>query len=97
MALKTNQPIVKDDNTYENYGVNLALSPMWRADGVGVSIAVRLTPYRTTDGEPERLDDEAKAIIYGDATQDALNDPDLAEFLRAIEAAGQAFINAKGL
>jgi hypothetical protein len=97
MAIKTNQPVIKDGNAYENYGVNLALSPMWKSDGVGVSIAVRLTPYRPGSEGPDHLDEEARAVVYGDATQDALNDPDLAEFLRAIEAAGQAFIDAKGL
>lgn len=97
MALKTNQPIVKDGNTYDKLAANLALSPMWRPDGVGVSIAVRLTPYRDTGAEPERLDDAAQAVVYGDATVDAQNDPDLAAFLAAIEAAGQAFIDAKGL
>ena len=98
MALKTNQPVVKDESTYDKYGVNLALSPMWRTDGVGVSIAVRLTPYRVDEnGTPDHLDNEARAVVYGDATQDAATDPDLAQFLSAIEAAGQAFIDAKGL
>ncbi len=97
MSLKTNQPIEKDGNTYDKYAANFALSPMWRPDGVGVSIAVRLTPYRKTDGEPERLDDQAKAVVYGDATQDALVDPDVADFLKSIEEAAQKFIDAKGL
>ena len=97
MALTTNHPITRDGNTYGLLGVNLALSPMWKADGVGVSIAVRLTPYRNTDAGPERLDDAAQAVVYGDATQDAAGDPVLAAFLQAIEAAGQAFIDAKGL
>ena len=97
MALRTNHPIDQDGNVYEYLAANLAMSPMWRPDGVGVSIAVRLTPYRNSENGPDHLDDQAKAVVYGDATQDALNDPDLAEFLRAIEAAGQAFIDAKGL
>lgn len=95
--MNTNQPIVKDGNTYDKYAVNLALSPMWKSDGMGVSIAVRLTPYRIGDEGPDHLDDEARAVVYGDATVDAANDPVLAEFLRAIEAAGQAFIDAKGI
>jgi hypothetical protein len=97
MALNTNHPIERDGTTYGLLGVNLALSPMWKADGVGVSIAVRLTPYRNTESGPEHLDDEAQAVVYGDATQDAQTDPVLAAFLQAIEAAGQAFIDAKGL
>jgi hypothetical protein len=97
MALYTTLPIERDGNTYGLLGVNLALSPMWKPDGVGVSIAVRLTPYRNTEFGPERLDDEARAVVYGDATQDAQMDPVLATFLQAIEAAGQRFIDAKGL
>ena len=97
MALTTNNPVERDGNTYGLLGVNLALSPMWKADGVGVSIAVRLTPYRATEAGPEHLDAEARAVVYGDATQDAAADPVLAAFLQAIEAAGQAFIDAKGL
>lgn len=97
MALHTNNPVQRDGKTYGLLAANLALSPMWRPDGVGVSIAVRLTPYRLGDNGPERLDDDARAVVFGDATQDAQHDPDLAAFLQAIEAAGQAFINAKGL
>jgi len=97
MALTTNNPVERDGNTYDLLSVNLALSPMWKPDGVGVSIAVRLIPYRNADAGPERLSDEARAVVYGDATVDAASDLDLAAFLVAIEAAGQAFINAKGL
>lgn len=97
MALTTNQPVERDGATYDRLAANLALSPMWRADGVGVSIAVRLTPYRQGDNGPEQLDDAAQAVVYGDATQAAQSDPDLARFLMALEAAAQAFIDAKGL
>ena len=98
MALTTNQPIERDGNTYGLLGVNLALSPMWKPNGVGVSIAVRLVPFRLDeDNAPAYLDDAAQAVVYGDATVDTQSDPDLAAFLVAIEAAGQAFINAKGL
>lgn len=97
MAIHTNQPVERDGKIYDRLAVNLAMSPMWRADGQGVSIAVRLTPWRVGDDGPEQLDDEARAVVYGDATQDAQTDPDLAQFLRALEAAGQAFIDAKEL
>ncbi len=97
MALKTNQPIVKDGKTYDKLAANLALSPMQHPDGFGASIAVRLTPYRLGTGGPERLDDQAKAVVYGDATVEAQTDPAVAAFLQTLEAAAQAFIDAKGL
>lgn len=97
MALTTTQPVIKDGKTYDKLAANLALSPMWREDGIGVSIAVRLTPYRVGETGPERLDDAAQAVVYGDATQDAGRDPDVRALLLAFEAAAQAFIDAKGL
>lgn len=97
MAITTTNPVIKDGETYDKLAVNLALSPMQRTDGFGASIAVRLTPYRLGPDGPEQLPDEARAVVYGDATVDAASDPVLAEFLTALEAAGQAFITAKGL
>lgn len=97
MALTTTQPIERDGKVFDRLAANLALSPMWQADGLGCSIAVRLTPYRVGPDGPERLDDAAQAVVYGDAVQAAATDPDLARFLMALEAAAQAFIDAKGL
>ena len=77
--------------------MNLALSPLQREGGFGVSIAVRLTPYYLGPDGPETLQDEARAVVYGDATQDAATDPVLSQFLQALEVAGQAFIDGNGL
>lgn len=97
MAIHTNQPIEKDGKVYDKLAVNLAMSPMAHSDGYGVSIAVRLTPYCLGENGPEQLEEGVKAVVYGDATQDAQSDPAVAQFLQALEAAGQAFIDAKGL
>ena len=97
MALHSTNPIEKDGRTYGLLAASLALSPMWRSDGVGLSIAVRLIPYRESESGPAYLEDAAKAVVCADAMQEAVNDPDLARFLKAIEAAGQAFVTAKGL
>jgi hypothetical protein len=97
MAIHTNQPIEQDGKTYDKFAINLALSPMRHDDGYGASIAVRLTPYCVTENGPENLEAEVKAIVYGDAMVAASSDPDLLAFLMALEAAGQAFIDAKGL
>lgn len=97
MAIHTNQPIEKDGKVYDKFAVNLAMSPMAHSNGYGVSIAVRLTPYCLGEQGPEQLEEGVRAVVYGDATQDAATDPVLAQFLQALEAAGQAFIDGKGL
>lgn len=97
MALTTTQPVIRDGKAYQKLAANLALSPMQHPDGFGVSIAVRLTPYLVGPDGPEKLDDEARAVVYGDATVEAATDPAVAAFLQALEAAAQAFIDAKGL
>lgn len=97
MALYTHHPVEKDGKVYDKLAVNLAMSPMQQENGFGVSIAVRLTPYRVGEDGPEKLEEDARAVVYGDATVDAANDPVLAKFLMDLEAAGQSFINGKGL
>lgn len=97
MALTTTQPVIKDGKTYDKLAANLALSPMWQADGMGCSIAVRLTPYLVGPEGPEQLPEEARAVVYGDAVEAAQTDPALARFLMALEVAAQRFIDAKGL
>jgi hypothetical protein len=97
MALTTNQPVERDGKTYDKLAANLALSPLQQADGFGVSIAVRLTPYLVGPDGPEKLDDEARAVVYGDAVVAAQTDPAVAQFLQALQQAAQAFIDAKGL
>lgn len=97
MAINTNNPITRDGRVYDKLAVNLALSPIPNENGYGLSIAVRLTPYFINENGVERLDDEVRAVVYGDATQEAQSDPAVAQFLQALEAAGQSFIDAKGL
>lgn len=97
MALESTVAIEQDGFTYKKLAANLALSPLWRSDGVGVSIAVQLTPYRNGNDGPAYLEDRKMSLVFGDATVTAEQDPDVAQFLTALEAAAQAFINAKGI
>jgi hypothetical protein len=97
MAITTSKPIERDGKVYDKLAANLALSPMWNTDGIGVSIAVRLTPYRVGEEGPEPLHDAAEAVVYGDALETATGDPAVAEFLSTLEAAAQRFIDVKGL
>lgn len=98
MAIYTQQPIVNEDGSYDKYGINLAVSPMWKEDGIGISVAMRLTPYRyDEEGKVDKLDDEARAVVYGDATNDAVVDADLAKCIADISQALQEFITVKGI
>ena len=97
MAIITSNHVPDPEGDYAMLGVNLAVSPMWREDSIGCSVAMRLTPFRVRDGVVERLDDQARAVVYGDAFEAAAGDPALAACVQAIEAALQAFVTAKGV
>lgn len=98
MAIYTQQPISDSEGNYDKYGINLAVSPMWKEDSVGISVAMRLTPYRyNAEGKIEKLDEEAKAVVYGDATTEAAVDADLAKCIQKISGALEEFIQAKGI
>ena len=58
---------------------------------------MRLTPFRVRDGKVERLDDQARAVVFGDAFAEAEHDPALAACVQAIQDALQAFVTAKGV
>jgi len=95
MAIATANPVSDPDGDYGMLGVNLAISPMWKPDSIGCSVAMRLTPFRVRDGAVERLDDQARAVVYGDAFAAAADDPDLLACVQAIQDALQAFVTAK--
>jgi hypothetical protein len=98
MAIITNDPVVNDEGTYDKYGINLAVSPMWKEDSIGISVAMRLTPYRyNAEGLIEKRDEDARAVVYGDATADMQNDPVLAKCVADITQALQEFITGKGI
>jgi hypothetical protein len=97
MAITTLNPVPDAGGDYDKLGINLAISPLWREDGIGCSVAMRLTPFRVKDGLVEKLDDQARAVVYGDAFAEAQNDPDLAVCVQAIQDALQAFVTAKGV
>lgn len=97
MAIITNNPVSSPEGDYNMLGINLAVSPLWRENSIGCSVAMRLTPFRVRDGLVEKLDDQARAVVYGDAFEQAQYDPALAACVQAIEAALQAFVTAKGV
>ena len=95
MAIHNPQPPQIDGITYDLLGVALAMSTTPRDGRMALSIAVTLTPYRDGTDGPELLTEGQTALVYGDAGQAAASDPRLAQFLGALEAAGQTFINAR--
>ena len=97
MAIVTTNPLPDPEGDYDRLAVNLAVSPLWREDSIGCSVAMRLTPFRVRDGIVERRDDAARAVVFGDAFAAAADDPDLAACVQAIEAALAAFVLAKGV
>ena len=100
MAIITNNPVVDSEGNYDKYGINFAVSPMWKEDSIGISVVMGLTPYRyNTEGKIEKLEniENVKAVVYGDATVDAVNDPVLGKCVSDITQALQDFITEKGI
>ena len=97
MAIYSSQPIERDGRTYDKFAINMAFSPRWEPDRVGCSVALRLTPYCRDSEGVAQLEDAAQAVVFGDVVEEAASDPDVLTCARALEAALQAFITAKGL
>jgi hypothetical protein len=98
MALTLSVPVQKEGKAFGMLGINLAASTQWKEAGTGLSVAVRLIPYRVDEeGRLEPLGEEAIAVVFGDALQESASSPALAECVQAIEAAVQAFVNAMGI
>lgn len=97
MAILISTPIEKDGKIYDKLAAYLALSPIENGTGFGASIAVRLVPYRIGQQGPESLEEYAQSVVYGDALKAAETDPVVAQFLSALEAAGQTFVLSKGI
>ena len=95
MPIITSNPIERDGRSYDKLAISMAFSPQWRDDGVGVSVAMRAVPYAQDEQGIDHLDDDARAVVFGDVTQET--DPATLQCLRDISAALQAFIDAKGL
>lgn len=93
MALLNPQPTVINGISYPFLDVSLAMSTRENGEGMTLSVVVSLTPYRQLEYGVEKLLDAQKVFVWGDAFEQAVADPGLAEFLNAIQEAGQTFIN----
>lgn len=98
MPLVSTQPTEFNGNEYPYFGLNLSISSLWQPNDVGGSVAMRLIPYRTlADGSTEKLDDQAKPVVYFDVFKEAQNDPALAQVVTTIMGAIQDYITDKNL
>lgn len=93
--MTSNNPITIDGKTFDRFSLNLAITGKYNADGTrDAQIAMRLIPTRIADGAVVTSDANAIGISLGslagsdEATQAAIG---------AVEAALQAYINAKGI
>jgi hypothetical protein len=95
MALISTKPILQNGRTYDKLAINMAFSPVWREDSVGIAAAIRLTPYADDNEGIASLDDQATPIVFADVTQE--NDEATKSCLNEISTAIQKYINIKGL
>ena len=99
MPIQASTPITYNGEQYPYYAINLAISPMYKGNEVGGSVAMRLTPYRILpDGSIENLPDEAKPVVYLDVFDAiAAGDNQLGLAVNQIMGAIQQFILDKSL
>ena len=93
--MNASSPIEINGKSYDRYSLNLAITGRYLGDGSSdANVAMRLVPTRIENGEVITADEAAIGIALGSlsgadaATQQAVG---------AIQAALQAYLNAKGL
>ncbi len=93
MAILNPQPPNVGGASYPFLGVSLAMSTRPDGPAMALSLTVTLTPYRVTEAGIELLEAGQVVRAWGDAIAAAENDPNVASFLQAIEAAGQVYVS----
>ena len=88
-------PITIDGKTYPKFSINLAITGRYLGDGSSdANVAMRLIPTRIEDGEVISADESAIGICLGTL---AGSDAATQQAVGAIQAALQAYLQAKGL
>jgi hypothetical protein len=65
MAILSNNPVTVDGKTYDRLAVSMAISPVFKPDDIGPSVAIRLERYRKdADGTVETLPGHSIAIQH---------------------------------
>jgi hypothetical protein len=88
-------PLQIDGKQYDRYSLNLAITGKYNADGsTDANVAMRLIPTRIENGQVETADANAIGISLGTL---AGSDQATQQAIGAIQAALQAYLQAKGL
>jgi hypothetical protein len=93
--MQASTPITIDGKPYDKFSLNLAITGRYLGDGSSdANVAMRLVPTRIEDGEVFTADEAAIGISLGTL---AGSDAATQQAVGAIQAALQAYIQAKGL
>lgn len=88
-------PITIDGQTFDRFSLNLAITGKYNGDGsTDANVAMRLVPTRIEDGQVITADEAALGISLGTL---AGADAPTQQAVAAIQAALQAYLQAKGL
>ena len=93
--MNASNPITLDGKSYDKFSLNLAISGRYLGDGSSdANVAMRLVPTAIQNGEIITADEAAIGIALGSL---AGSDAATQQAVGAIQAALQAYIEAKGL
>ena len=93
--MNASNPITLDGKQYDKFSLNLAITGKYNGDGSSdANVAMRLVPTRIENGEVLTADEAAIGIALGSL---AGSDAATQQAVGAIQAALQAYIEAKGL
>ena len=93
--MNASNPIEINGKSYDKFSLNLAISGRYLGDGSSdANVAMRLVPTRIETGEVITADEAAIGIALGSL---AGSDAATQQAVGAIQAALQAYIEAKGL
>ena len=97
MPITTNNPVTKDNVTYDKLMVNLAISPLVKSSDIGASVSLLLTKYNDDDGVIKILNESdgiENKVFYDVFTSDDVYAIQASQDIMGIL---QTYINNKGL
>ena len=106
MPILSNKPVTIAGVTYERLGVSLVISPAWKENGLGPSVAIRFE-YYTKDAQGNVLRLQNPPVAEGEMSVDystslvysalAMDDPSFEAKVRDLMVTVQDIVNMKGL